>query len=98
MLFSFACEAAGAAKHPAFPAPSAFEGRRQAKLGRDSPRERGVTSLRGATRRSNPGTHVLPSESGGIQYTETSQFLTAASGILDYPLEPVIGRAFARPV
>src|SRR5579872_1020174 len=45
MLFSFACEAAGAAKHPAFPAPSAFEGQRQAKLGRDSPREGGVVAI-----------------------------------------------------
>src|SRR5579872_1491148 len=45
MLFSFACEAAGAAKHPAFPAPSAFEGQRQAKLGRGSPREGGVVAV-----------------------------------------------------
>jgi hypothetical protein len=35
----------GCAKHPAFPAPSAFEGETNAKLGQILPRERGVISF-----------------------------------------------------
>src|SRR5579872_363063 len=35
-LFFFACEAAGALKRPAFPAPSVFEGKVLASLGRNS--------------------------------------------------------------
>jgi hypothetical protein len=34
----------------------------------------------------------------GIQYAATYRFKTDFSGILDRPPEPVIGRAFARPV
>src|SRR6185437_9689548 len=45
----------GCAKHPAFPAPSLFEGETNAKLGQILPREGGVVSLtpslRGAKRR-----------------------------------------------
>jgi hypothetical protein len=39
VLFSFAREAAGAAEHPAFPAPSVFGANDIAKPGRVTPRE-----------------------------------------------------------
>jgi hypothetical protein len=39
VLFNFARQAAGAAVRPAFPAPSAVEGRRPARLGRHARRE-----------------------------------------------------------
>ena len=47
VLYSFGREAAGAHKHPAFPAPSIDEGRYfPAKLGQNMPRECGATSRR----------------------------------------------------
>src|ERR1043165_4318405 len=52
----------GCSKHPVFPAPSDFEeGRKDANLGRDVPREGETvsTSLRGAKRRSNPSIPAL---------------------------------------
>jgi len=47
MLFSFACEAVGARTHPAFPAPSVFEGEQTEHQDSDAiaPREGGGVSL-----------------------------------------------------
>src|SRR5579883_1049213 len=44
-----------------------------------------IPSLRGAERRSNPGSRHTPRKRG-IQFAETYQFLTIVSGILDHPL------------
>jgi len=96
----------GCTQHPVFPAPSlSFEGVIVRKdPGAIAPRECGVTSLcRHAPRRPGDDTELLfvrlnrkmqPSSLRGATATKQSRVLLG----LDCFAEPVIGRAFARPV
>src|SRR4051794_16339545 len=66
-FYFFPREAAGASRHPAFPAPSEFsEGSTLSKLARIAQRDRGgvgglsASSLRGVQRRSNPAFLPVP--------------------------------------
>ena len=71
---------------PAFPAPSIVKSGETvfAKLGRIAPRDRGIASEIGA------------SSLRGAQATKQS--ILSFGGAMDCFAEPVIGRAFARPV
>jgi hypothetical protein len=76
VLLPFAHKAAGAAKHPAFPAPSVFGGDAEAKLGRDR--------AAGMRRHTSPS---CPAEAGHPVF-ETSRTSTTVSGMLDRPVRP----------
>jgi len=106
VLLHFAHKAAGAAKHPAFPAPSSIlRDEVDAKLGRNPRRGNAescpLPSLRGAKRR------PVYARCASCAWQESAEALLRAGGsnpecsrgeILDCFAESVIGRAFARPV
>jgi hypothetical protein len=73
-FFPFARKAAGAAKHPAFPAPSLFfEGKRFARLGQFVPRERGGVSFVIARSVSDEAIHHLSLAEAWIASLRSSQ-------------------------
>jgi hypothetical protein len=87
----------GCSGHPAFPAPSDFGRMVLTQLGRITPRECGSVSRRHSGMReaqtSDVPLHIGESRDSGFDASHRSGMT-----VLDCFAEPVIGRAFARPV
>src|SRR6266436_6387100 len=82
----------GCSAHPAFPAPSVFKGRRfSSQLGRIAPRDR--EAMFAVIARSD-----LSAVAQRAKAEATKQSILSFCGEMDCFAEPVIGRAFARPV